>query len=326
MKMKFLSWLGALLWLLMASSSAWAAAITCTMSVNPPVTPSTAYSLYAANNTSLSYTVKCISTGNSTLTYKISNGNGSSFGGTPSSKRASFTSAGTTYYVPYNLYTSDNAACGGTLWTTTSDFLETATMNPSNSRTANTARTFYLCIPAFSGSPYPIVGTYSDTVSLTMNTTTPSNGDTLTTPANPFANLTVTINVVKECSLPTSPTSVNFVTYNSLTNSAKNANTMFVTLCTNQWPYTMSLTGASTGNNTSPVNGVVAGLNYTLGISGTAASGPSVGGATVSTTGSGAGQTYYINGYMVGNQAGSCAGTACLPAGDSASQTLTFTY
>lgn len=324
MKMKFLTWLGALLWLLMAPSSAWAVVITCTMSGTPAATPSSAYTPYVANNTSLTYTVRCSSIGtNASLDYKIGNDNGS---GNPSSNRASFTSGSTTYFLPYDLYTTSSATCGGTLWHTATDLPDKAVMNNGNGRTADTAHTFYLCIPAFSGSPFPVAGTYTDTVKLTMNSTSPSNGDTLFPPANPFATLNVSITVAKECSLPTSPTSVNFGTYNSLTNSDLNANTTFVARCTNQGPYTMSLTGASTGNNTSPVNGVVAGLNYSLGISGAAASGPSIGGATVSTTGSGAGQTYYINGYMVGGQAGSCAGNACLPAGASVSHTLTLTY
>lgn len=327
MKLKFLTFLGVLLWLLMAPVSSWAANMTCTMQTTPAGTPATVYSPYAANNTALSYTVRCTRNANGagTLSYKIGNNNGLNQGGT-ATNRASLTSGGTTYYVPYDLYTTSSTVCGGTPWQTSVDLANSLTWS-GNIRQIDTPHNFYLCIPIFAGATFPIEGTYSDTVLLNLNTPVTSSGDTFSPAApSPFAIVTVTITVAKECALTTSPAAnINFGTYNSLTNSALNANTPFVTRCTNQGTYTMSLEGASTGSNTNPVNGVLAGLNYSLGISGTAASGSSVGGATVSTTGNGAGQTYYINAYMPGGQAGSCA-SGCGSPVSSPSHTLTVTY
>ena len=71
-------------------------------------------------------------------------------------------------------------------------------------------------------------------------------------------------------------------------------------------------------------NGVLAGLNYTLGLSSMSTAG-TVGAATLAATGTGSGQTYYIHGNMASGQAGACASTACTT-GVSNTHTLTVTY
>lgn len=318
MKMKFLTWLGALLLMLTASGSTWAANMTCTMLTTPAGTPATTYSPYTANNTALTYTVRCTRTANGggTLSYKIGNDNGQNQGGA-ATNRASFTSGGTTYYVPYDLYTNSNTTCGGTQWVTSTDLADSLTWSGSI-RTIDTPHTFYLCIPTFTGATFPIAGTYTDTVLLNLNTPVPSSGDTFSPAApNPFATLIVSITVAKECALLTTTLgTVDFGTYTALTNGIKTANTPFVSRCTNQGTYSMALDN---------VNGVVAGLNYTLGLNTVAGS---TGAATLAAVGTGAvaGQTFYINGSMPGGQAGSCSGTACTATGASATHTLTITY
>ena len=107
------------------------------------------------------------------------------------------------------------------------------------------------------------------------------------------------------------PGTVNFGTYTAFQGSANLANTTFSTTCTNLTPYTLSLDANS---------GAVSGLNYSLLLNTTSGGGVHPFGPV---PGTGSAQTYYINGTMPANQAGTCAGASC--AGTNV-HTLTVTY
>ena len=70
----------------------------------------------------------------------------------------------------------------------------------------------------------------------------------------------------------------------------------------------------------SATSGVVSGLNYSLGLNAIINSG---GSSPLASTGTGADQTFYINGNMAAGQAGTCATGTCSATN---THTLTITY
>lgn len=320
MKVKFGRWLGALFLTTLGSVSSWAAAgdtFTCSMTA-PVYSPTAAYSPFdtVVNQTAVSFTVSCSRNfnGGATLNYRVSVNNGLNNGGNNPNKAVN---TAATSNVPYDLYTTVGTGCV-TLWEAP-NYLTGAISWTGNDQTpkAATANTFNLCIPT--GSRSVLADSHKDTLTFTI---TNSVTGTPTVTATPVQSI-FTIGVNKECAF-TTPLGASLIlpNYTSFTSSPVSASMGFATRCTNQWPYTMSLEGAATGNNTSPINGVIAGLNYTLEI---ITPNAAVRGATVSVTGTGAPQSNSIKAVVPALQAGSCAGTAC-SSGDSVSHTLTFTY
>jgi spore coat protein U-like protein len=324
MKIKLLRCISMAFLLSLGAINAWAANINCSMTT-PSLSPTPSYSPFAVATVgtfaiaqAVTFSVSCTRdyNGGSSLTYKVSATNGGNQGGTPSTNRAIY--AGTTnYYVPYDLYVDSSCS---TVWKATATYISGSVAwsgnNPVSTVAAASNHTFYVCIPVGSVTAVAGVATYLDSVTLSINNVVPPTGKT---EADTPATLSVAITVPKECALTANPGAVNFGTYASLTGGAKTANTSFVSRCTNAGIYTTAGAYTMALDN---VNGVVAGLNYTLGLSTTAGS---TGSATLAATGTGASQTFYINGNMPGGQAGSCAGTACTT-GASASHTLTVTY
>lgn len=144
---------------------------------------------------------------------------------------------------------------------------------------------YWACIPT--GQQVP-VGTYNDTVTMTMTYTDPIV--VLTTTKTISNTFLVTITNPAVC-LVTSIGNVNFGTYVAFRNTALVATPASVVLnCTPQLNYTLSLDASS---------GVVAGLNYSLSLSAS------------SSSGTGPGQTQTITGNMPANQAGTCSVTSC---------------
>jgi spore coat protein U-like protein len=325
MKVKLLRCIGIAFMLSMGAINAWAANINCSITT-PSLSPTPSYSPFAAATVgtfaiaqAVTFSVSCTRdyNGGSTLTYKVSATNGGNQGGTPSTNRAIY--AGTTnYYVPYDLYV--DASCS-TVWKATATYITGSVSwtgnNPTSTVAAASNHTFYVCIPVGSVTAVAGVATYLDNVTLSINNVVPPPGKT---EADTTAALSVKITVPKECALTTGPGVVNFGTFTSLTGGAKTPNASFDSRCTNAGIYTTAGAYSMALDN---VNGVVGGLNYTLGLN-TAAG--STGSATLSATGTGASQTFYINGNMPGGQAGSCSGTACTATGASATHTLTITY
>jgi spore coat protein U-like protein len=188
--------------------------------------------------------------------------------------------------INYDVY--KDSGCG-TQWRTGGNAI-TGSLNFGGGTSASLNVTYYGCVPA--GQTGLPAGTYTDTVTMTLTygpfsfTDTGTFGVSITTPAT--------------CNLTNAPGNVvfNYITFGS----AVNASTTYGVTCSNTLAYTMALDATS---------GTIIGLNYTLALS--AASG----------TGTGAEQSYTINGSMAAAQAGTCATGSC-----SASQarTLTVTY
>jgi hypothetical protein len=88
-------------------------------------------------------------------------------------------------------------------------------------------------------------------------------------------------------------------------------NTSFATLCNSGLPYTMEF---------DTPGGTIAGVDYTLSLN----TSPDTGGSTLlNSTGTGAAQTFYINGAIAAGQSGICAAQPC---GGSNTHTLIITY
>lgn len=198
--------------------------------------------------------------------------------------------------IRYDFYT--NSSCG-TQWkgsTTVPSPAGTITMTGLTSTTIT--QNFWMCIPA---AQAPAAGTYTDSVTMTPTYDLVVLGGTGT----------VAINIITPatCTISSSPGTISFGTYTAL-GSAITANTTFGSTCSNSLPYTISLDANS---------GVTVGLNYTI-LLNTVSSG---GSNTLNSTGTGTAQTFFINGTMPANQAGTCATGTC--AGTN-THTLTVTY
>lgn len=316
MKMKFVTWLAASLWLLLSSVSSWAAnTVTCTVGTVGQYNTATysPYSPYSGNSGvqtasgALTFVVNCSrDNGGQTrsVTYTATTDNGLNESGTQNIAKNGTSS------LNYDFYKGNGNPCSPE-WqgpTVANVFTNTFDMDPSTN-SATFTHTFYGCTLAASQTSV-IVGDYTDTVTITLSGTGTATQLTFV-PVN--ATSAVKITVAKEFSLTTPPGAIDFGTYTAFTGTAKTQNTSFVAKGTNQGTYTMALDN---------VNGVVGGLNYTLGLNTVSGS---TGTATLASTGTGSGQTFFINGNMPGGQAGSCAGTACTT-GASATHTLTVTY
>jgi spore coat protein U-like protein len=198
--------------------------------------------------------------------------------------------------IRYDFYT--NSACG-TQWkgnTTIPSPAGTITMSGLTSTTVT--QSFWSCLPA---GQAPAAGTYTDTVTMTPTYSAGVVGGT--------GSAAVTIITPAVCTISSAPGTVGFGTYVALGGSIT-ANTTFGSNCSNSLPYTMSLDANS---------GVAVGLNYTLLLSTTSSGGSS----TLNSTGTGAAQTFFINGTMAAGQAGTCPTGTC--AGTN-THTLTITY
>ncbi|HLX24895.1 MAG TPA: spore coat protein U domain-containing protein [Usitatibacter sp.] len=149
---------------------------------------------------------------------------------------------------------------------------------------------FWGCVP---GSQTGLAaGTYTDTVTMTLR----YGGAT-----NPTATFPVTIVSPASCTISTAPGTVSF-TYSAFQAAVSNASTNFGVTCTNLLPYTMALDATTA---------VIAGLQYSLALSSSSA------------TGTGAAQAYTVDGTMPANQAGTCGTGSCAT---TQPRTLTISY
>ena len=273
------------------------AAATFSCSLGAPPNYTQVYSAQANSSTALSVTVTCVKSGNgggNTINFTVTPNDGL----TPSGSQNRASLAG--QYINYDLYT--DSAC--TIpWSGSG----TITLPGGGGATLSQPLTYYGCVPA-SQPTLPAVGTYTDTVMMTLAIVADPTVTITGTNPRPFTTL-ITVNPT--CALSTTPGPVNFGTYTAFQGSAGTANTSFTTTCTNGHGYSMSLDTYS---------GVVTGLNYSLALGTAAGSGSA---APLAATGTGAVQTFYISGTMPANQAGTCPTGTCL---GSNVHTLTITY
>lgn len=319
MKLRFLTWLAALLCLLMSVSS-WAAnTVTCTVSTVGQYNTAaySPYSPYSGNSgiqtasSDLTFEVNCSRDNGGqarSVTYTATTDNG--LHETSGTQNVAWNGTATNP-LNYDFYKGTGTKCSTAAeWNAANSFTNTFTMSP-NSTAGPFTHTFYGCTLAASQTSV-IVGDYQDTVTITLSGTGTAVQVTFV-PVN--ATSEVKITVAKEFALTTPPGPIDFGTYTAFSATAKTQNTSFVVKGTNLSTYSMALDSS---------NGVLAGLNYTLGLSASSTAG-TVGAATLAGTGTGAGQTFYIHGNIASGQAGACATTACTT-GVSNTHTLTITY
>jgi spore coat protein U-like protein len=288
-RLKILLWLASLVMLVFTAYAQ--ARVTCSISSSGFAT---AYPMSggALNITAASFTVTCTANpGGGTATYQVAVDNGINFSGTQN--RA--VSGGNTL----NYYLAADSGCSSA-WKGTAYIPATpyTTQNFSGVGTEIKTFSYYGCVPA--GLVVPAAGTYTDTV--TMNFIPGGNAFTPGT----FA---VSIAAPASCSFSTQPGNITF-NYTSL-GAAVLANTFFRTNCSNLLPYNMALEVSS---------GMIVGLNYTLALNTTANSG---GTSLLNSRGTGAAQTFYVNGSVAAGQPGSCNTGICT---GSDVHTLTITY
>ncbi len=169
----------------------------------------------------------------------------------------------------------------------------TGTINFGGSTATSVTLTYYFrVIRQQTGKP---AGLYDDTPLATLRFNTRFDPDEATTALVPV------VSIVAECRVSSTPAPL-VLNYTSFSASAITASTGFAVSCTNSTPYTMALDATS---------GSMLGLNYTLGLSSSSA------------TGSGLPQNYSVTGTVAANQSGNCASASC-----SATQarTITITY
>jgi len=274
------------------------ARITCTPS---SIGFSTAYPTSGGvlNITAASFTVTCSKTGGgtATATYQTAANNGANPTGTQNRARR----GATTSYLSYNL-TSD-LGCGFA-WKGTALIQTPAYTTPALSNGQSDVHTFNFwgCVPA--GLTVPTNGTYTDTVTMTTSGTVSTGTSRFNT-----ATFPVSITAPATCIFSTQPGPITF-NYSSF-GSAVLANTFFRTNCTNLLPFSMALDATS---------GTIVGVNYMLALSTTANSG---GISPLASRGTGAAQTFYINGNIATGQSGSCTTAIC---SGSQAHTVTITY
>lgn len=306
MKLRFIHWTLAVL-LTVLGTNAWAnKTVTCTATNVTYTVTSYSPNTVGSTNTQLTFDVNCVrdngaTPGANNVTYSVAASNGQNPSGTQN--RAILGAD----LLNYDFYVTNTGGTCSNEWNPTLNAF-TRTYDSSAGVTDKATYTFYGCIPA--GQTSVIDGLHQDTVVITI-TGSANSALTFAAPVNGAAAVNIT--VPKECALTTPPGTVDFGAYTALTGGAKTPNTPFITRCTNQGTYTMSLDN---------VNGVVAGLNYTLGLNTVSGS---TGTATLASTGTGGVQTFYINGNMAGGQAGDCTGGACTGPKTN-SHTLTITY
>ncbi|RPJ48651.1 MAG: hypothetical protein EHM16_01745 [Betaproteobacteria bacterium] len=282
--------------LLLVAGSAQAATFACSLGTVPNYTQ--IYSDVSNSSTALSVTVSCTKSGGGgglTFDYTVIPNNGLNPSG------AQNRATGAAGNINYDLYTDSSCTIP---WSGAGTF---SFAGGKGGATISQTLNYFGCVPAAQPG-FPSAGSSTDLVSMTLAIVT--TGAITVTGTNP-QSFNVTINVNPRCTFSTPPGTVNFGTYTAFQGSANLANTTFSTTCTNLTPYTLSLDANS---------GAVSGLNYSLLLNTTSSGGVHPFGPV---PGTGSAQTYYINGTMPANQAGTCAGASC--AGTNV-HTLTVTY
>ena len=264
------------------------AAITCNITASPGWSVAYVTTNPANTVTQSSFTLTCqrnVAADPTTLNYFVSSDNGSNVTG--QQNRAKLTTGNS--FLLYEDYR--DSACTQ-LWKAAGGNRISGSMTLSGFVGTQVTVSYWGCVFASqTGLPS---GMYQDTV--TMTAANSAGGATLAT--NVFSP---TIYYPAVCNVTQAPADVAF-TYTAFRATAATASSTFGVTCTNTLPYSMALDATS---------GVVAGLQYLISLSASNA------------TGTGAQQTFTINGTMPAGQAGTCALSSC--SGTSV-RTLTITY
>jgi hypothetical protein len=202
--------------------------------------------------------------------------------------------------LTYEIY---HRTYGSGLWTEATGVANTSATNGgvvyrmANNATAQTfSYPYYLRIPTpQTGKPAGIYDDLAVTVTV-RESTAGGSASGITLAATSFG---VSASIQHSCYFSSAPTPLT-INYTSFTATPATGSSAFQLSCTYNTPYTLTIGPPSTGT--------LLGLNYSLAMS------------APSGTGTGAGQSFSVNGTAAANQAGTCATGAC-----SASQTHTIT-
>lgn len=304
MKLKSFQYLLAFLLAFVASANAWAT-VTCTAS-NISYSPTYVPTVTTTNTLGLSFTVICVrdNTGsnNADVSYTVTTNNGIHIGAGTQNRALDGVN-------PMNYEFFKNSDCT-VEFTGTNTFGATIVNMPKNSTSAAATYNFTGCIPA--QQVIAGLGPYTDTVGLIVTTTASATGGV----ANGPGSVAVSINTPSICVFDTNPGNI-VLNYTAFQGTAARQTSLYKIKCSGSLPFSSRITDV---NNTVQVkDSVAAGVNYSLGLSGTSNGAP---GDTLSGTGNGLAQDGYIIVTIPANQAGSCSG------GCSATNThyLTLTY
>ena len=278
-------------WLILISSIAGCAAhaaVTCSASVT---SITKGYDPNATGDTVAtgSYTVSCtrLASDPNTFNWQLGADNGLQAGGGGQNRVQTGAAANRYNYELYRLtpYVNSNR------WQDGGATRFTGTINFGAALIASQSGAFDLRLPG----PQAVdpAGIYTDIVTVTVR-----NGAGTMLSQTAF---NVSIITIASCTLTSPPGNIN-LSYTSFQAAPAAASANFGVNCTTSMPYTMALDATS---------GTLVGLNYSLALSQSAS------------TGTGAAQTFSINGGIAAGQAGTCATGSC-----SASdiRTLTITY
>jgi hypothetical protein len=261
------------------------AAVTCTASVT---SITKGYDPNAVGDTVAtgSYTVSCtrLATDPNTFNWQLGADNGQQ----PSGAQNRVQNGGNRYnYEIYRLTPYVN----GNRWQDAAATRFTGTINFGASLIASQTGSFDLRLPG----PQTVrpAGTYTDVVTVTVR-----NGSGTMLSQTTFS---VSIITIASCTLSTPPGNITLA-YTSFQAAPASASTTFKVNCTTGIPYDMALDATS---------GTLVGLSYTVALSQSSANG------------TGAAQTFSINGGITAGQSGTCATGSC---SGSATRTLTITY
>ena len=272
---------------LLSSANAQAATATCSISALPaPTAFSGTYSITLGLQQALSLTVSCTKTSGGPLTgiFTLAPSNGLNPSGSQNR-------AGTSpNLINYDIYT--NTSCS-TLLTNATQF--TMVLAKANNQTTTQVFSYAGCVPV--QTPLPVAGTQADTVNITLSSSTAGVTIGGTNPS-PFS---VNVTTTAVCSISTIP-NITLAYGNAFSSTAVTAITSAPVMCSNQLPYTMTV---------SPTSGVSAGIYYSLSL-------------PASGTGTGLSQGIAITATAPAGQAGTCAAATCT--GAAQPHTLTVTY
>lgn len=249
------------------------AAIVCTPSASMP---SAVFTAATISNTTGSVNITCTrnpATDPNTVSISLRSDGGNN----PGTTRARL--GATANYLEYDLFRPPAFTA---VWRNTAANSIAATVNfAAGQASSSTSVSFVSRVPVSNANWLARPGLYTEVVTISAIYGTPA--------ITALTTALVSIDVQSVCQFSTVPVDINF-TYTSFSAAAQTGASNFAMRCTNTVPYTLAL---DTGS------GVVAGLNYTLALSATSA------------TGSGVAQARVVNANMPANQAGTCNAASC---------------
>jgi len=273
------------------------AAVTCTSAVSSPTPIGTNYLSNTTVSLQMSVKITCnrdlASEAMNGLPYSLAADNGAYANGQNNNARLAFN--GTNYDLRYDVF---QGSCNGQQWRSNNPITGTVTWPAGVTGPASDTKPFWFCIKT--ATTPTAAGVYRDSIALTAT----YNNITATVGTIPVA-----IYAPANCTINSGPGDFG-LTYNAFQASALISARPFISTCTVDMPYGISV---------SPSAGTLAGVNYSVDITDAGVSGNVV----TTTNGTVGARTLYVRVTAPAAQAGTCTGATCTA---SQSHTLTLTY